>query len=80
MNTVLRLPATLAKTGLGRTVLYERVSNGTWPHPFRISANVVGWLESEVDRMNRAAAAGYSPERLRALVRELEAARVAEAA
>jgi prophage regulatory protein len=48
---LIRLPETLAKTGLSRTRLYEAVAAGTFPRPAKLGphARAIGFLESEVD-------------------------------
>jgi prophage regulatory protein len=48
---LIRLPETLAKTGLSRTRLYEAVAAGTFPKPAKLGsdARAIGFLESEVD-------------------------------
>jgi prophage regulatory protein len=48
---LIRLPETLAKTGLSRTRLYEAVAAGTFPKPAKLGpdARAIGFLETEVD-------------------------------
>jgi prophage regulatory protein len=46
---ILRLPAVIARTGLSRSTIYQRVSEGTFPKPLSLGARAVGWLESEID-------------------------------
>jgi prophage regulatory protein len=48
---LIRLPETLAKTGLSRTRLYEAVNAGTFPKPVKLGpeARAIGFLESELD-------------------------------
>jgi prophage regulatory protein len=48
-NTILRLPAVKTRTGLSRSSIYLRVTEGTFPKPISLGARAVGWLESEVD-------------------------------
>jgi prophage regulatory protein len=48
-NIILRLPAVKARTGLSRSTIYLRVSEGAFPPPVSLGARAVGWLESEVD-------------------------------
>ena len=38
-----------ARTGLGRSSIYDGVRAGTFPAPVRIGARSVGWLAHEVD-------------------------------
>ena len=49
MNTILRLPAVKARTGLSRSTIYLRVNDGTFPKSINLGARAVGWLESEID-------------------------------
>ena len=49
MTNILRLPAVKARTGLSRSTLYSRISEGTFPAPIALGARAVGWLESDVD-------------------------------
>ena len=48
---LIRLPETLAKTGLSRTRLYEAVAAGTFPKPVKLGpdARAIGFVENEVD-------------------------------
>jgi len=51
---ILRLPAVLARTGLSRSTIYLRVSEGSFPAPVSLGARAVGWIEAEViDWLNR---------------------------
>ncbi len=49
-NKILRLPAVKSKTGLSRSTIYARVSQGTFPPALVLGPNTVGWLEAEVER------------------------------
>jgi prophage regulatory protein len=49
-DSILRLPAVKARTGLSRSTIYQRVANRTFPRPVNLGgARAVGWLASEVD-------------------------------
>ena len=57
-QTLLRLPDLTAKTGLGRSAVYARITpnpkrpndyDPTFPKPIKIGGRAVAWLESEVD-------------------------------
>jgi prophage regulatory protein len=37
-----------ASTGLSRSTIYLRVSQGTFPTPVSLGARAVGWLEAEI--------------------------------
>lgn len=47
--TVLRLPAVKARTGLSRSTIYLRISEGRFPKPIALGGRAVGWLENEID-------------------------------
>jgi prophage regulatory protein len=47
-HTILRLPAVKTRTGLSRSTIYLRVSQGTFPKPVSLGGRAVGWLEAEV--------------------------------
>src|SRR2546430_360486 len=47
-HAILRLPAVKASTGLSRSTIYLRVSQGTFPKPVSLGGRAVGWLEAEV--------------------------------
>ena len=46
---LLRIPAVMARTGLGRSTIYRWSAEGRFPAPVRLSARAVGWVESEVE-------------------------------
>jgi len=48
-NTMLRLPAVKARTGLSRSTIYLRISEGRFPKPISLGGRAVGWLEDEID-------------------------------
>ena len=48
-NIILRLPAVKSRTGLSRSTIYLRVSDGTFPRPVSLGARAVGWVEAEVE-------------------------------
>jgi prophage regulatory protein len=47
-HTILRLPAVKASTGLSRSTIYLRVSQGTFPRPVSLGGRAVGWVEAEI--------------------------------
>jgi len=47
-DSILRLPAVKTRTGLSRSTIYLRVSQGTFPRPVSLGGRAVGWLEAEV--------------------------------
>lgn len=47
--TVLRLPEVIAKTGLSRTTIYNRISLNEFPKPIKLGPRAVGWLNHEIN-------------------------------
>ena len=47
-HNILRLPAVKTRTGLSRSTIYLRVSQGTFPRPVSLGARAVGWVEAEI--------------------------------
>lgn len=53
-HNILRLPAVKARTGLSRSTIYLRISEGSFPAPVSLGGRAVGWVEAEVnDWLNR---------------------------
>lgn len=67
-DTIVRLPTVLARIGIGRSAIYDRIARGTWPRPVRITARAVGWPASEIDAMIDATVAGYDDDTIRRVV------------
>lgn len=76
-QTILRLPAVRTESGLSRSTLYLRISQGLWPKPVSLGARAVGWPATEVAAVNAARIAGKSDQEVRLLVAKLEAGRKA---
>jgi len=49
MTNILRLPTVKARTGLSRSTIYLRISEGSLPKPVSLGGRAVGWIEAEVD-------------------------------
>jgi prophage regulatory protein len=47
-DSILRLPAVKTRTGLSRSTIYLRVSQGTFPRPVSLGGRAVGWVEEEI--------------------------------
>ena len=45
---ILRLPQVKIQTGLSRSAIYQRISDGNFPKQFDLGGRAVGWLESEI--------------------------------
>ena len=46
-HRILRLPEVMTRTGLSRSTIYLRVSQGTFPKPVNLGGRAVGWVEAE---------------------------------
>ncbi|MET0005349.1 MAG: AlpA family transcriptional regulator [Candidatus Thiodiazotropha sp.] len=46
---ILRRPAVEARTGLSRSTLYQRMSEGNFPKPISLGDRAVGWVEDEIN-------------------------------
>lgn len=49
-TSILRLPAVKARTGLSRSTIYLRVTEGTFPKAVNLGGRAVGWVEAEVQQ------------------------------
>lgn len=74
-RTILRIPAVKSESGLSRSTIYLRVSQGLWTKPVSLGARAVGWPSDEVEAINTARIAGDTDDEIRVLVKKLEAAR-----
>ena len=51
VTSILRLPAVMARTGLARSTIYLRISEGNFPKPISLGGGrAVGWIEMEIDQ------------------------------
>jgi len=48
-TAILRLPAVKTRTGLSRSTIYLRISEGRFPKPVSLGGRAVGWVEAEID-------------------------------
>ena len=48
-TVILRLPTVKKRTGLSRSTIYLRMSEGKFPSSISLGGRAVGWLESEID-------------------------------
>jgi prophage regulatory protein len=48
-TTILRLSSVKARTGLSRSSIYLRMSEGTFPTSISLGDRAVGWLEGDID-------------------------------
>ncbi|MGB5830678.1 MAG: AlpA family transcriptional regulator [Thiohalocapsa sp.] len=49
MTSILRLPAVKARTGLSRSTIYLRISEGRFPKSVSLGGRAVGWVEAELN-------------------------------
>lgn len=49
VTTILRLPTVKARTGLSRSTIYLRITEGSFPPPISLGGRAVGWIEAEVN-------------------------------
>jgi prophage regulatory protein len=48
-SEILRLPDVRKRTGLSRSSIYIKVSEGRFPRPIRIGDRAVGWISAEIE-------------------------------
>lgn len=48
-RTILRLRQVVARTGLARSTIYERIQAGEFPAQISLGERAVGWLEADVE-------------------------------
>jgi prophage regulatory protein len=48
-NSILRLPRVKNLTGLGRSTIYLKVGDGSFPKPVKLSSRAIGWRAEDVD-------------------------------
>ena len=46
---ILRLPTVESLTGLSRSTIYLRMSEGSFPKQVNLGSRAVGWISSEID-------------------------------
>jgi prophage regulatory protein len=61
MESFLRFPAVLAKTGLSRSTIYLKISRGEFPAPVKLGQRAVGWPETAIARWIAARIDAKSP-------------------
>ncbi len=49
-KSILRLPQVMARTGLSRSTIYLRISQGRFPRPISLGPRAVGWIKEEIDQ------------------------------
>ncbi len=74
-HKILRLPEVKSESGLSRSMVYLKITQGLWPKPVKLTTRCVGWPDHEVQVVLGARIAGKSDDEIRRLVRKLETAR-----
>jgi prophage regulatory protein len=46
---ILRLPQVKSETGLSRSAIYQRISEGSFPKQINLGSRAVGWLTSDIE-------------------------------
>lgn len=49
-DRIIRLKTVLSRTGLSRSTIYRKITEGTFPAQIRISIHGAGWRESDINR------------------------------
>lgn len=49
-DRIIRLKTVLARTGLSRSTIYRKITEGTFPAQLKISIHGAGWRESDINR------------------------------
>jgi len=62
-HVILRLPEVLARTGLGRTSIYSRIAEGSFPRQVNLGGRAIGWVEAEVQAWIERSIAASRPAR-----------------
>ena len=46
---ILRLAKVIARTGLSKSSIYQRMQEGTFPRQYQLGARAVGWREDDIE-------------------------------
>ncbi len=80
VEPIFRRPRVEDVSGLPRSTLYLRISQGLFTRPIALGLRAVGWPASEVAALNAARVAGMTDGDIRKLVTQLHVARTAAVA
>ena len=47
-SAFLRMPQVMKKVGLSKSIIYSRISEGTFPPPVSLGGRAVAWVDSEI--------------------------------
>ena len=46
---ILRLPTVISRTGLSRSSIYLRISQGEFPSSISLGGRTIGWIEEDIE-------------------------------
>lgn len=49
-DRIVRMNTVLARTGLSKSTIYRKITEGTFPPRIKISVHGAGWRESDINR------------------------------
>ena len=49
-HKIMRLPEVIDMTGLSRSTIYLRMSQGTFPRSISLGERAVGWLQADIEK------------------------------
>lgn len=49
-DRIIRMNTVFARTGLSKSTIYRKITEGTFPPRIKISINGAGWRESDINR------------------------------
>ena len=48
VESILRLPATMERTGLSRSTIYLKMKDGSFPKSIKLGERAIGWPDSAI--------------------------------
>jgi prophage regulatory protein len=78
INRILKRPTVEQITADTRSTIYRKIKNGLFVRPVNLGGGRVGWPANEVQAVVNARIAGQGDDQIKALVANLEAARVSQ--
>ena len=76
-SVILRIRAIMLRSGVSRSTIYLRISQGLWTPPVNLGPRASGWPDYECDSLNAARISGKTDDEIRDLVIKLKSARKA---
>lgn len=49
-DRLIKLPEVAQRVGLGKTAIYEKINEGSFPAPYKLSQYASRWSEQEIER------------------------------